>query len=365
MNILKSIFLIALSVTLFFSCDTDDDQPDPVPAGDYTPGFLVSHEGTFSGVSGSTSFMSADLMNVQNEIYEAVNKDVVGNFQQSIGFRDNFAYLVVDNTNTITIVNRNTFKKVGEYTAEDHGISTPRYIAFDDDNAYVTNLGDAFTPTDDYLSVIPLDESEDVVTVPLAEGPEQLLVQNGFVYITHKAVFSSQGSELLSIYNIATGSVDELVVGQSPDEIYSDVNGDIWILCDGKFIYNDDFTQIIDVLPSRLVRLSGNSNSISQTYNFTDEVLVNYMAVEGDKIYYIKNGSFYAMLVNATDVPASSIAALETDAIYGLSVFDNQLFVSDAGTFSERGDIEIYDVNSGVLINELEVGMIPSKVYKN
>ena len=141
---------ISLVAFLFISCESDDDA-DYILPDDYESGIIVSHEGGFTS-SGTTSFVSYDLSSKQNDIYKIVNKDQLGSYQQSIGFDNENAYVVVDLQNTVTVVDRFTFEYKSQIT---DGLNTPRFVTISNGYAYVCLLYTSPSPRDGATSRMP------------------------------------------------------------------------------------------------------------------------------------------------------------------------------------------------------------------
>lgn len=151
MKITKLLGVLFLGGILFTSCS--DDPTPSLPKGDYENGILISGEGT-TAVSGSVSFVSNDLSIVENTIYKKVNNAEFGEYVQSIAFDDDRAYIVADNQNTVTVVDRYTFDKAGTITT---GLSTPRYMTVVGNKGYVTNWGATDNDNDDFVAIVDLN----------------------------------------------------------------------------------------------------------------------------------------------------------------------------------------------------------------
>ncbi|MBC7641828.1 MAG: hypothetical protein H7174_05740, partial [Flavobacterium sp.] len=124
------LFLITIISVLFLvSCSKDElEVPVYTSKGTYDSGVLVLNEGAFMSSNSSVSFISFDLNTVQNNIFSLANPSLVlGDVAQSIGFNGDLAYIVVNNSNKIRIVNRYTMANVAVITA---GLNNPRYISF-------------------------------------------------------------------------------------------------------------------------------------------------------------------------------------------------------------------------------------------
>ncbi|UZO80772.1 YncE family protein [Aquimarina sp. ERC-38] len=351
---IKNLFLISLCTTLFLASCSDDDNttPEEIIQGAFQNGILVSHEGSTTGVSGSVSFIPESLANVRNNIYSTVNEGILGTFQQSIGFLDSLAFVVVDNANTVAVVNRYTFK---EKTIVTEGLQTPRYIDFAGGKGYVTNWGNPEDTTDDFIAVLDLETFTVENTIPVSNGPERVVGKGDFIYVSHKGGFTN--NDILSIIDINTDNVTEVVVGDNPDELELDGDENLWILCGGK----PDFVDASKSTPGALVKLNTTTNEIETTIPFPDQQQPSLMDYENGEIYYYLDAKVYKIAKTSQTLAESPI--LEDLSYYGMSIRDNRLYAVDAKDFGSDGELDIIDLETLEVIESVTVGVVPSKIY--
>ncbi len=167
MKNMKNLIYLTFATLLFISCSSDDDaQPEQGPPETYQKGILITNEGPFGGGTGSVSFISEDFNNVQQNIFFAENGKDLGNIVQSMGFQDDNAFIVVNNSQKIEIVNRYSFESVDSIKT---GLNNPRFfIGLDGNRGYVTNWGDPNDNTDDYLAVLNLRDFTVTGTIPVS-----------------------------------------------------------------------------------------------------------------------------------------------------------------------------------------------------
>ena len=120
----------------------------------FEAGILISNEGPFGSGFGTVSYIDANFTAVDNDIYQDVNNDNLGNIVQSIGFSETNAYVVANVGNKITVVNRFSFEEI---TKIETGLMNPRFMITANNKGYVTNWGSGSDATDDYIAVIDLD----------------------------------------------------------------------------------------------------------------------------------------------------------------------------------------------------------------
>ncbi|NRD19773.1 YncE family protein [Winogradskyella eckloniae] len=350
----NQLTVLVLSVALLFtSCNNDDDDSNPVPLGDYENGLLISHEGNFGQGNASVSFASYDLTVVENNIYNAVNSSLLGDTAQSIGFYDDLAYIVLNVSNKIEVVDRYTFVSVATI---DTGLNNPRHIAFANGKGYVTNWGDGSVATDDYVAVIDVTTNTiSAQTIAVEEGPEKLVANGNTVYVAHQGGYSQ--NNIISVINAATDVVSTTVtVGDVPNSLQLDTDGDLWVLAGGTPSWTGSETG------GKLSKIDSSDYSVT-SIDFAGTEHPSFLVFETGTLYYYLSGSVYKMNEDATTLPsAAEITGLN---FYGMSINDSVLYGVDAVDFTSNGILTAYDLSSNTLVNSATVNIIPGGVYFN
>ena len=347
MKINKLLTLIALGGILFTSC-SDDNTPD-LPKGDYDNGILISGEG--SGAStGSISYVSENFSTSENLIYKKVNNSEFGTYLQSMAFDKDRAFVVVDNQNTITAVDRFTFEKVGSLT---ESLETPRYMTVAKNKGYVTNWGLKGA----FVAVYDMNDYSFIRKINIGSGPERILERSGKLYVSHKGGFGT--NNIISVINISNDEVVEVEVNDNPDEMFFDNSGNLVVLCEGKAAWTGDETS------ASISKINLSNNSVEKL-EFEDGAHPSLMILDNNKIYYTVNNDVYLVNENAITLSNTSILTETTPyGIYGLAVRNNQLFTIDAGTFTDLAKLNIYDLTTKNSIKSINVGLGASKIYFN
>jgi hypothetical protein len=154
MHFKKTILLAFSSFVLFSSCDNNEPKIN-TPLGAYDNGILILNQGVFLGGNASVSFISNDFSTSENDVFTTTNPSLtLGDTAQDIGFYNDLAFIVLNVSNKIEVVNRHSFKHVASIAT---GLNNPRYIAFCNGKGYVTNWGDGTNTTDDFVAVLNLE----------------------------------------------------------------------------------------------------------------------------------------------------------------------------------------------------------------
>jgi len=348
MNTLKFLSTLLLSIVFLNSCTSDDDPE--IPLGDYERGFFITNEGPFQTGSGTITFVGDDGIVSQN-IYKTVNNEDLGNIVNSMTIGSEKAYIVVNNSNKIVVVNRYTMEKIT--TIEGDNISNPRYFVIQGNTGYVSNWGDPFDPSDDFIALIDLNTTEVFGTISVGEGPEDMIISNSKLFVNLQGGFG-QNNKVVVIDTNSNSVTTTITVGDIPNSLIDDGSGNIWVLCEGVPNWTGNETA------GSIYKIETASLSISAlNFGLTDHpTLLNY---ESNNLYFNLNSKIFAMNTSSNEIPDESINGLD-GFYYTMLIRNNELFATDAKDFSSEGDLRIFDLNSGVLLETIKTGIIPGDI---
>jgi len=347
------VAVFALGLTIV-ACESDDiNDLEPVMQGDFQSGILISNEGPFNNGTGTVSFISNDLETVENEIYNQVNSEDLGNIVQSIGFTNDKAYVVANNSNRIVVVDRFTFEKEAIIEI---GLNNPRYFISVNGKGYVTNWGDTADDSDDYIAIINLTNNTVEGSIAVALGPEEIISFSNNIYVAHQGAFGQ--NNIVSVINADTDEVSTTItVGDVPNALQLDSSNNLWVLAAGKPSFSGEETA------GTLSKINTATNEVELNLDFTTTEHPNHLGYDGTNLYYTLNGAVYSMTTSATELPTEK--AFDGLGTYAMTVKDERLYTTDAKDFASNGSLSIHDLNTKEEITTLEVGLIPGGVYFN
>ena len=136
---MKNIPFLAIMIALVVSVSSCDPDKEPTAVQPYTNGVFITHEGAFSGGTGTISFYNRTIGGIKNDIFGTENTGAaIGNILQSMSVTNGKAYLVAHNANRLMVVDANTFKFQDSIV----GLTLPRYfLNIDDKKAFVSEWG--------------------------------------------------------------------------------------------------------------------------------------------------------------------------------------------------------------------------------
>lgn len=373
-KLLLNLFLISL---VFVSCSDDPDPvvaPTPEPSkGNFEGGIIVSAEGNFGNKDGSVSFVGSNLNSLAtNFIYTGVNNAQLGGLIQSIAFNEDEAYIILNDVNTIVVVDRYTFEKKAEIkgkvdptTKKKTGLNNPRYMAFANGKGYVTNWGEGGDKTDDFLAVVDLKTKKllESKQISLDNGVERIISKNNKLYVTHLGAWSS--NNIVSVVDLgASNAVTKITVKDNPDEIFVDNSGNLVVLSEGKPTYGGapDYA-VISNTTSAISFINASTNKVTREIVFPENQRATLLSYDNGKIYYYKGADkkVYEIAETAKSLATSGI---DVGRIYGMSAKDNNIYAVEYA-FTKLSKLTIYDASKGKSKYSSVVGLGASKIYFN
>ena len=149
---IEKIFLTLVHGRIVFGC-MRRRRKDTRSHDGYRYGVFIVNEGSFLSNNGSVSYYNPDSGTLVNNLFETVNGRPLGDVVQSMEFAGDKAYMVVNGSGKVEIVDRETF----ETETEPILASYPRYFqAVDSHKGYLTSGN-----MQGYVYVIDLENNTD------------------------------------------------------------------------------------------------------------------------------------------------------------------------------------------------------------
>ncbi|MDR6966190.1 hypothetical protein J2X31_000183 [Flavobacterium arsenatis] len=343
----KNYRLVFSSILLVFALFSANAQG-------YVNGIFMLNE-IGDGQSATVSFLP-NGGTLENDIFGTVNPTAggLGNTGQSMSFHGENAYIILNTSNRLRVVNSTTFALVNTLNT---GLSNPRYMAFANGKGYITCWGDVISASDDYVAVLNLETYTIETTIPMAEGVERILEINGKLYVAHKGGYG-YGNQI-SVLDPINNTVETTIqVGDVPNTMVVD-NGFLYVLSEGKPSWAGTETF------GALSKINLTTNAVVSTLDFPLLHPANLKIANGN-FYYSVFEDVFMMSSNATELPAEPLFTLPTAqpyGIYGLDIIDDSIYVVDAGFFSAPSDVYVYDLD-GTLLDDFEAGIATNGFYK-
>jgi YVTN family beta-propeller protein len=342
------IAFIAFNTMFLSSCKKDEEDN----TGKYSKGVFVTNEGPFQTGTGTVSFINRDNNTIENDVFEAINNRPLGNIVQSATYHNGKIYVVVNNADKIEIVDADDFKEVGVI----NGLKLPRFILpVSSNKAYVSQWGTGGLQGE--IKVIDLNSNTITKTIATGKGAEALLKKDNFVYVTNGGGLDNNNT--VTVIDINTDAVvATLTVGDNPNSIQLGANGNLYVLCSGK--WKSDFSAL--ETKGALYVISSNTQAGVTGYNFNSDfsqptdLVIN---PSGNKLYYNYDGAVYTQDISASVLQLNALVNRNFYSL-GYDPTTNYLYAGDAGNFTSSGKVLRYNSTTGAVVDSFDAGIAPN-----
>ena len=331
--------LLSSFVFLAVSCEKKPQTENKPPLIDKGKGVFITNEGTFGWGYASVSYYRCDSNTIYEDIFNTVNHRHLGDVCQSMYIYNDKAYIIVNNSQKIEIVDVNTFVSAGSIT----GLRSPRYfLPVSASKAYVSDM---YSNT---LSVINLNTNTKTGDIVFPGSSEEMVLANNKVYITNTL------KPYLFIADPATDQItDSIHLSYGTLSVKQDNNGKLWVMCMGNA---NDHT------PAALYKINPVNKAIETSIGFSSPLNAwNKLKMNKthDTLYFTNNGVF-RMKSTDSQLPSDTFIKSNGRNFYGLGIspFDGNIYISDALDYVQKGKVYIYS-NNGILLRNFNAGIIP------
>ena len=349
--------IILTIVVIICGCSKDDTNPGgggTNGSSGTANGVFIINEGAFLQSNGSVTFFRPTTHEVIDDVFMKINNRVLGDVVQSLTIFNDKGYIVVNNSRTVEVVNKNTFVSAGTIT----GFASPRFfLPVNNNKAYVSDW------TDNNIKIVDLNSLSITGSIPAGNGPEQMVMINNKVYVTNVGGFDIDST--VTVINPTNDAVlYNIPVGLNPNSLSVDVNGKLWVLCSGW--YGPDYTGgTSDDVEGQLIRINPASDLIEDIFPLGQFDHPIKMAINKNKntLYYLMSSSSFDGSVykfNITDT-VFAVSPIVNKSFYGLGIdpFTEDIYAAFAPSFTQSGYMFRYK-NDGILKDSTKAGIAPS-----
>ncbi len=298
------------------------------PADSLSSGYFICNEGNFQWGNASLSFYNTQSHKLYDDVFKSINKRGIGDVLQSVSLFNNIAFLIVNNSGKIEMIDPKTFVSIGTV----NGFKSPRFLlGINTNKAYVSDL------YDNRVSVIDISQRKITNTIPCKGWTEEMVLFGNKVFISNKT------SGYLFVANTQTDQlIDSLYIGYGSQCLQLDAQNFLWVLTTGN----------TSSIPPQLHKIDPSNLSISSSYNFALNAapIKLMMNPAKSKLFWI-NTQAYSMSTHATSLPANPFVSLSNKNIYALGYNKNEdeILIADAKDYVQRSEILRYDTTGKYL----------------
>ena len=348
--------LALLSVLIFSACDTSD------PAVRVVSGIYVGNQGNFTENNGSVTIHDPDTGETTNNAIPNLGGLVQGILIDGdrafvlLNFDDSFS----TGRGRIDIVDLNTNQRTAQID-----INTPRSAVIDGNTMWVTNL---------YANTVtPVDLTTNTPGTPITVGtnPEGLVISGNTLFVANNAFgFSTTVTQIDTDTRAVERTID--VGCDGPKTLTRDNEGQIWVFCVGKTVYDPVTFEVLERTNGAVVVLDGTTGNEMARMDLEDQLgsfgilgQEAFFSTEQDESWAIV-GTRIARFNTATNALVQMIdPEIPTDHAIGGVAYDE---VNDwllLGTvppdFVSAGTVVIAD-RQGTEVSSFSAGITPASI---
>ncbi len=344
MKIIKSI-LFGIIIVFLASCS--EDEPFGEVNDDLSPyyhpgtGLFIVNEGNYTHGNASLSFYNSTEDKMYNNVFYQENDRPLGDVTQSLSLDGEQLFVIVNNSAVIEVLRLSDMKSL----ATIEGFTSPRHMIIVNEHlAYVSDLYEPF------IWMLDLDAMEISGKIQTGKAVENMLLVQGKVYACNWTSLNAYDNTSVQVIDIENNTlINEIPVVKEPNSIILDDDGFIWVLSSGGYANEEQ--------PS-LQRINPESQSVDRNLVFDNiQSSPSSLCYSNGEIYYLNQG-VWKLSDESIALPQEVFIEQDGNLYYGLSVTENNIFVSDAVDYQQNGDVFIFEKNA-LFEKKLSVGIIP------
>ncbi len=334
---MNKIIILVSTCLVLLSCTKLEN-----PTGTYLTGsgVFIINEGNFRWGNGSLSLYSYDSTKIYNDLFEEINGRPLGDVPNSMTIFDSKAYIIVNNSEKIEVVDLTTLKSIETI----NGLISPRNMAIISNNkAYITSM------YSDSIGILNLTDYSISGYINIRRSSEAIVVKENKAYVTNYI----GGYEVMIIDTDNDQLIDSVEVGREPQSMVIDRNDKLWVLCNGGWT-REVFAEL-DVINT-------STNNLEKTIVFpTKQASPSCLSIDGkgETIYYLENG-VQKMSIEEVTLPSAPLIGQSDHYFYNMAVnpVNGDILLTDAVDYSDKGFLIFYK-SDGTLTKIESAGIIP------
>jgi hypothetical protein len=351
-NKMKQHILTSICILILLSACTKpkkDNVVEEPPITVLNEKIIIANEGGFGKANAEISYINPNTNEITNDLFsKANNNGVLGDVLQSISFKNNTMYCVLNNSGTIKVLNNDNY----QLSTSISNLNSPRYLSFINANAaLVTSL--AFTAASNPLQVINTNTNTKANTLKMSGWSEGIYTFGNSTYICNYTQ-----SKLYKLNTTTLQFTDSLVIGIGAKEIILYKNNHLLLLTDGDFNNPSSVSSLYEIDTASLTAIDSIQFNASGYSNINYSNAENVISLLGDNKLQQVN------LSTKTYSVLTSAAVGESFYGFGFDEKYKKYYVCDAKDYQQKGKIIVLDKN-GNRLTAYDAGYVPSKIYFN
>ncbi|MES2426552.1 MAG: DUF5074 domain-containing protein [Bacteroidota bacterium] len=341
---LNHLFIVLAFVAILASCHKDKTTPTPDKPTAQRAGIYILNQGGIGKNNSTLTYYDYSSKTLTADQYVAANTSKLGDTGNDLGIYGSQMFIVLNNSNVITVVNAKTAKLKKQIT-----LNQPRSVVFYKKNAFVTSYSGT-------VSVIDTASLTITKTITVGSDPEQMVIANGKLYVANSGGLDLTPATTVSVIDLTTlAETKKITVIADPISVTADAYDNVYVLSLGNFVDVNAGLTIIDAKTDAVK----SKPTVSLGYNIP-------IYVQGDFVYFptadnkiaVYNAKTQTLSAANFITDATTLAvpfAISGDPLTG------EIFVTDAIDYSSAGTLYAFD-KTGKKEYSITTGTNPGKI---
>ncbi len=330
---------------LFSSCEKEPTKNNQLPDAKTQKVWIVN-EGLYNFGNASLDIYLPDSQKVYNDVYNTANGKTLGDVGQSIVFKGNSAYVTVNNSGKIVVLNKTTFKEEGVINIPQ---SSPRYLHFvKDDLAFVTELYAKKIWLINPLAKTVLD------TISTAGWTEQIAAKGNELFIAQRTRLNDTYTANVIVVNVSSKKITHTIsLPTEPNSIVIKDNT-AFVLCSEDASLGKN---------ASLVKINTETKTIEATLDFAAGKKPGLLRLDGKNNRLLwRDGDVFQMPVSSAYLAANVLISGSGKNIYAINIDPKNadIYLSDAHDYIQASTVYRHAFN-GDLIQSFKAGIIAAE----
>ena len=330
---------------MLFACNKEDNNSKLQKVNNNA--LIIINEGNYNWANSSISLLNIDSSEIQNKVFYKANNRQLGDVAQSICIVDSLGFVLVNNSAKIEVININTFENIATIT----GITSPRKMILINDT--IACISDLYIKS---ITIINPKSFEITGSIYCGKSTEEFVIYQDKLFVTNWSNLGMPETENNTVQVIDISElkvIDSIKVGKEPTGICIDKDDNLWVLCSGGFLNNEQ---------ASLHQINPNSYEIYKVLEFQNSnASPKYLNINqtADTLYFLNNGIF-KMSIYADNLPDNAFINSQNSVFYNFTVVSDlqRIFVTNAVDYVQNGYLFEFSM-SGTVTDTFALGINP------
>lgn len=350
--------ITAFAVLLSVSCDDMTDQlptEGKLPEGATSSRLYILSEGLIHMNNSTLAVYDFETRTTATDWYGTINDRKLGDTANDMGIYGSKLYLVVSTSGIVEVVDKQSGRSVKQIQMKDGtGRSRePRNITFYNGFAYVCSFDG---------TVAEIDTSTLAISRMTTAGrnPDGIAVAGNKLYVSNSGglSFPDYDSTISVIDPVLFKEIKKIVVGANPFTLESDSRGQLYVVTRGN--YGNERYQLhqIDTGTNEYISIIEGAHPLN--FTLSNDTLWMYS-------YDHRTGKSEFQTYDTRAGTLSTSGFIDPSLVktpFGITRngYTGELFITDAGSYTTRGDVLCFSRNGQLKYRLKGVGVNPKKV---